>query len=570
MRKKGKQLKSFLWPLISLVLINILAYFIHTGLDLTKENRFTISSSTKELFKTVDEPITLTVYLKGDMPAGFKRLADAIEGLSTKFNSLSNGNFQIDFQRPGADMNDTLKTILFDSLQRLGINPTNVKAQVKQGEQTEETLLFPGAVLTGRGRQIGIDFLEGQSNLNGLESLNNAEALLEYKISKAVFKLKQDTMPLIGYLTGNAEPLDLRVYDLIEKVMKKDYAFRIVNIDSITHIPNIFSSIVIARPLKPFSTLQKIMIDQYVMRGGKVIWALDGLYASMDSLQRSNGSFIAFDLGLNLDDQLFRYGARINKDLVQDLECDKIPSVIGKVGDKPQIELLPWPYSPLLRSHGTSVISRNLDNVLSSFPQSIDTIHTAGIQSEIILNSSDYSRSLQTPAIVEWKSIKNEEDLKMFTKKEIPVGVLLTGKFKSLFANRLSIAEMDSLQKMQGMPFLQSCETENNMIILSDGDILMNSVSESDGPLAMGMNSYTRQQFANRDFVNNMLFYLTGGKEVMAARGKSFKLRLLDKGKVESERTFWQLINILVPLLITIIMAFLFPWLRRRKFAVVQ
>jgi gliding-associated putative ABC transporter substrate-binding component GldG len=570
MRKKGKQLKSFLWPLISLVLINILAYFIHTGLDLTKENRFTISSSTKELFKTVDEPITLTVYLKGDMPAGFKRLADAIEGLSTKFNSLSNGNFQIDFQRPGADMNDTLKTILFDSLQRLGINPTNVKAQVKQGEQTEETLLFPGAVLTGRGRQIGIDFLEGQSNLNGLESLNNAEALLEYKISKAVFKLKQDTMPLIGYLTGNAEPLDLRVYDLIEKVMKKDYAFRIVNIDSITHIPNIFSSIVIARPLKPFSTLQKIMIDQYVMRGGKVIWALDGLYASMDSLQRSNGSFIAFDLGLNLDDQLFRYGARINKDLVQDLECDKIPSVIGKVGDKPQIELLPWPYSPLLRSHGTSVISRNLDNVLSSFPQSIDTIHTAGIQSEIILNSSDYSRSLQTPAIVEWKSIKNEEDLKMFTKKEIPVGVLLTGKFKSLFANRLSIAEMDSLQKMQGMPFLQSCETENNMIILSDGDILMNSVSESDGPLAMGMNSYTRQQFANRDFVNNMLFYLTGGKDVMAARGKSFKLRLLDKGKVESERTFWQLINILVPLLITIIMAFLFPWLRRRKFAVVQ
>ncbi len=570
MRKKGIQLKSFLWPLISLVLINILAYFIHTGLDLTKENRFTISPSTKELFKSVDEPITLTVYLKGDVPAGFKRLADAIEGLSTKFNGLSNGNFQVVFERPGADLNDTLKTILFDSLQRLGINPTNVKAQVKQGEQTEETLLFPGAVLTGRGRQIGIDFLEGQSNLNGLESLNNAEALLEYKIAKAVFKLKQDTLPLIGYMTGNAEPLDLRVYDLIEKVMKKDYAFRIVNIDSVSHIPNIFSSIVIVRPLKPFSTLQKIMIDQYVMRGGKVIWALDGLYASMDSLQRSNGSFIAFDLGLNLDDQLFRYGVRINKDLVQDLECDKIPSVIGKVGDKPQIELLPWPYAPLLRSHGTSVISRNLDNVLSSFPQSVDTIHTPGIQSEIILNSSDYSRSLQTPAMVEWKSIKNEEDLKMFTKKDIPTGILLSGKFKSLFANRLSVAEMDSLQKMQGSPFLQSCVTENQMIVLSDGDILMNSVSESDGPLAMGMNSYTRQQFANRDFANNMLFYLTGGKDVMAARGKSFKLRLLDKGKVESEKTFWQLINILVPLMITIMMAFLFPWLRRRKFAIVK
>lgn len=570
MRKKGILLQTFFVPVLTLLIINSAAYFVHSGIDLTKEKRFTISESTKKVFREVEEPLTLTVYLKGDVPAGFKRLADAIEGLSTKFNSLSNGNFRVEFERPGADLNDTLKTILFDSLQRIGINPTNVKAQVKQGEQTEETLLFPGAVLSGGGRQVGIDFLEGQSNLNGLESLNNAEALLEYKIAKAVYTLKRDTLPLVGYLTGNGEPLDLRVYDLIEKVMKKDYAFRIVNLDSITHIPTIFSSIVVVRPLKPFSTLQKIMIDQYVMRGGKVVWALDGLYASMDSLQRSNGSFIAFDLGLNLDDQLFRYGARINKDLVQDLDCDKIPSVIGKVGDKPQIELLPWPYAPLLRSNGSSVISRNLDDVLSSFPQSVDTIHTAGVQSEIILNSSDYSRSLQTPAMVEWKSIKNEEDLKLFTKKEIPVGVLLSGKFKSLFANRLSAAEMDSLQEMQGTPFLQSCVTDNQMVVLSDGDLFMNGVSESDGPLTMGMNSYTRQSFANRDFAGNILFYLTGGKDIMEARGKSFKLRLLDKAKIENERTYWQLINILVPLIITLFLAVLFPWLRRRKFAKLQ
>lgn len=570
MRKNGTYMKSFVLPLLTLILLNVAAYFFHAGVDLTKEHRYTISASTKTLLKTVDEPMVLTVYLKGDIPAGFKRLADAVDGLSSKFNGLSNGNFQVVFERPGTDLNDTLKTILFDSLQRMGINPTNVKAQVKQGEQMEETLLFPGAILSGRGKQIGIDFLEGQSNLNGLESLNNAEALLEYKIAKAVFKIKQDTLPMVGYLTGNGEPLDLRVYDLIEKVLKKDYAFRIVNIDSITHIPNIFSSIVIVRPLKPFSTLQKIMIDQYIMRGGKVVWALDGLYASMDSLQRSNGSFIAFDLGLNLDDQLFRYGTRINKDLVQDLECDKIPSVIGKVGEKPQIELLPWPYSPLLQSNGMNVISRNLDHVLTSFPQSIDTIQTRDIHAEIILNTSEYSRSLQTPAIVEWKSIKTQEDLSLFVKKNIPVGVLLTGKFKSLFANRLSVAEMDSLKNMQGSAFLQSNEQENQMVVLSDGDLLMNSVSDQDGPLTMGMNSYTRQQFANRDLTSNIMFYLNGGKDIMEARGKTFKLRLLDKGKLEHDRVYWQMVNIFVPLAITFIMALLFPWLRKRKFAQIK
>jgi gliding-associated putative ABC transporter substrate-binding component GldG len=272
-------------------------------------------------------------------------------------------------------------------------------------------------------------------------------------------------------------------------------------------------------------------------------------------------------MNLDLEDQFFRYGVRINKDLVQDLECDKVPSVIGSIGDKPQIELLPWPYAPLLRNNIGHPISKNLDYVLSAFPQSIDTISTNGITHQLLLSTSDFSRSLQTPAIVEWKSIKNEEDLNYFTKKQIPVAVLVEGKFKSLFSNRLTAAQLIELQDNQGGEFVSSSQLPNSMIFISDADILLNTVSENDGPLPMGINSYTREQFANKDFISNSLFYLTGGADIMNTRSKAYQLRLLDKELLERDRLFWQLLNILLPLVFPLLLAIGYPFLRKRRFA---
>ncbi|MEY3245990.1 MAG: hypothetical protein RL253_1153, partial [Bacteroidota bacterium] len=370
------KIKSFHWLgwVLALVSLNILADFFHTGIDLTAEKRYTLSTTTETLINSIEEPVKLTVYLDGNLPAGFKKLADRAEDMANAFKSMSKGNFIVEFERPGAGLNDTAKAILFDSLQMMGINPINVKAQQKDGEKTEETLVFPGAILTGKKGQIGIDFLEGQSNLNGLASLNNAEALMEFKIARAIMLLQRDSVPVVGYLTGNGQPLDYSVYDLVENVLRKDYYFKILPIDSVAFIPTEFKAIVIAKPTQPFSRAQRLKIDQYVMKGGKVIWAIDQLYASMDSLQRSSGSFVAYDQGLELDEQLFKYGVRINRDLVQDLESDKVPSVVGSVGNQPQIELLPWPYAPLLRNTTGSPIAKNLDFISSSFPQSLDTI----------------------------------------------------------------------------------------------------------------------------------------------------------------------------------------------------
>lgn len=567
MPNKLLPLKRSLPVFSMLLLVNILSYFFHTGIDLTAEKRFTLSPATKELIEGITDPMTLTVYLKGDIPPGFKKLAGSAADVAESFRSISNGRFQVVFERPGEGLADSAKTLLFDSLQRKGINPTNVKAQSKQGEQSEETLVFPGAILSGASGTKGIDFLEGQSNLNGLESLNNAEALMEYKLARAVMLLQRQKVPVVGYLTGNGQPLDYRAYDLIENVLRKDHAFSILPIDSVAFIPEDFTALVIAKPLMAFNANQRLKIDQYIMHGGKVLWALDNLYASMDSLQRSSGSFVAFDLGLELDEQLFKYGVRINRDLVQDLECDKVPSVIGNVGDKPQIELLPWPYAPLLRNTTPHAISRNLDHVSSSFPQSIDTIAAPGITKHILLTTSPYGRKLASPALVEWRSIRNEEDLKNFQQPNIPVAVLLEGNFASPFANRLQAEDLATMQQVYNRPFLPVSAAPNSMIVIADGDILLNPVSQEDGPLAMGMNNYTRQSFANRDFISNCLFYLTGGAAVLEARGKEYRLRVLDKEALEKNKGFWQAFALLAPMLFPLLLMGYTGWVRKRKYA---
>ena len=550
-------------PLAIMLLVNIIASFIHGGIDLTEENRFTISASTRQMIAGLKDPMTLTIYLKGDIPAGFKRLGNAANDMAETFRSISSGKIDVRFEHPGEGLSDTSRALLYDSLQRMGINPTNVKAQQKESERSEETLVFPGAILSGVNGQVGIDFLEGQSNLNGLESLNNAEALMEYKLAKAILSLTREKIPVVGYLIGNGQPLDLSVYDLVEKVIRRDYGFSLVPIDSVKSIPIDFDALMIVRPLSSFSTQQKLKIDQYIMNGGKVLWAMDNLYANMDSLQRSSGSFVAFDLGLGLDDMLFKYGVRINRDLLQDLECDKVPSVIGNVGEKPQIELLPWPYAPLLRNPSGHPISRNLDHVLSSFPQTMDTVQAPGISKHMLLTSSGFSRTLQTPALVEWRSIRTESDLKKFDRSSLPAAILLEGKFRSPFTNRVTTADLASLE----LPFKEINEKDNSMIVLSDADIVLNAVSQQDGPLPMGMNNYTRQQFANKDFISNCLFYLTGGQSIVEARGKTYRLRLLDMEELDQRKSFWRLFTLLLPLVFPILLFFIYGFLRKHKYA---
>lgn len=559
--------KKYWWALLILVLVavNWLAALFHFRIDLTAEKRYTLAPATKTLLKNLKEPVDITVFLSGDMPAGFKKLANSSAEMLQEFKETGKGNIIYHFEKPAEGLNDTLKMQFIDSLQQLGLSPMNVKAQVKEGEGQEERYVYPGAVISYKGRITAVDFLQGQSNVDGLNSLNNAEALLEYKLANTIQKITQDSVPLIGYLLGNGEPFSYNVWDLIERTLKKTYSFSFLPIDSVKAIPPFFNAVVITKPTQAFTDEQKLKLDQYVMQGGKVLWMIDNLYAEMDSLQRSQNEFIAFDRGLNLQDQLFKYGVRINQDLVQSLASDKIPSVVGNMGGKPQIELLPWPYFPLLSNTSNHPIAKNLDYVVSQFPNSIDTVQANGITKTILLNTASEARSLNTPAKVSWNSIQTEDDLKTFNKPNIPVAVLLEGSFASFFNNRLTTAMRDSLNSINTPFKAQSNPTK--MIVIADGDIALNSVSQTDGPLQMGMNPYTKYKYANNEFIANCIEYLVGNSGILETRSKDFTLRLLDKKKLEESKTTWQVIAIAVPLLLVIIFGALYQWLRKRKYS---
>jgi gliding-associated putative ABC transporter substrate-binding component GldG len=499
------------------------------------------------------------------MPAGFKKLSNSTKEMLQEFKELGGSNIQFKFEKAGEGLNDTDKQHFQQHLDSLGLKPTNIKVKAKAGEAQEERLVYPGALIQYKEREVAIDLLQGQDMTGGVQSLNNAEALLEYKLARSIQKITADTVPAIGYLLGNGELFNNNISDLIDHTLREEYRFGFLPIDSVPVIPTVFDALVIVKPTIPFNNKQKLKIDQYIMHGGKVIWLIDRLYAEMDSLMRSHSDFVAYDRNLNLDDQLFRYGVRINGDLVQDLQCDKIPLVVGNYGNQPQMQLVPWPYFPTLSCYSGHPIAKNLDNVLSIFPNSIDTIKN-NIKKTVLLATSESSRIISTPAIVTLNSVKTEDDLKSFNQSFIPIAVLLEGRFTSLYTNRLSTGELDTLAGLYKQPFRAATEKESKMIVVSDADIVSNVVTQNEGALPMGYNQFTHNQYANKDFFLNCVQYLTDSSGILETRGKDFALRLLDTKKTEEDRTQWQLMNIAIPVVLVLLFGAVYQAVRKRKY----
>lgn len=562
-----KILQSKYWWLaciVGVVAINYIAALVPLRADLTQEKRYTLSPATKKLIKGLGDRVSITVFLDGDMPAGFKKLAGSTREMLQEFRELSRANIQFNFQKP---VNEAFPgEISADSLMKLGLRPTNVRVRTKAGEGEEQRYLFPSALINYNGRITTVDLLQGQDMTGGIQSLNNAEALLEYKFAHAIQKLSAEKVPNIGYLIGNGQPLSYNVYDLIERTLKPSYGFGFVPIDSVRSIPHDFDALLVVKPTIPFSDDQKLKLDQYVMQGGKVIWLIDKLYAEMDSLMRRQSDFVAYDRGLNLDDLLFKYGVRINGDLVQDLQCDQLPMVVGNYGDKPQMDLQPWQYFPLLNAYNNNPVSGNMDRVLSIFPNSLDTVKATGIRKTVLLASSANSRTLATPAIVSLNSVKTEDDIKTFNRPHIPIAMLLEGRFTSLYTNRLPQGVLDTMAGIYKQPFRAASAEESKMIVVADGDIVANVFTQKEGPLPMGYNQFTNYQYANRDFLLNCIEYLVNPSGILDTRGKSYTLRSLDPAAVEQQKTLWQLINIGVPVILVLLFGFIYQMIRKRKY----
>ncbi len=558
--------------ILLLVLINWLGSKWHSRIDFTNERRFTLSSSTQKVLKNLDSTVDITVLLAGDVKSEFKKLSNSTRELLENFKNYGGSNIQYQFQIPGEGLDDSAKANVFDSLISLGLRPTNQQVQVKEGEGKTQRQIFPGAVLKYGGKTIAIDLLQGQVQKNVFnsddvldkQSLNSAEALLEFKFANAIQKLTEKDVPVVAYAYGNGEPPFgfLPVHDVFE-TLGKNFIVDTVDVKKQPFLNPEYAAIVIVKPTLKFTDEDKFKMDQYVMNGGRLLFFMDVLYAERDSLR--NGELIAYSRDLNINDLLFKFGARINTDLLADKHCDKIPVEVGSVGGQSQKQLLPWPYAPLLQAGSDNAIVKNQADVLGQFANSIDTVEAVGVTKTVLLSSSGSAYTLPTPARIQLNSLQTVEDVSKFNRKNIPVAVLLEGNFASMFANRASQDQLDTL-KAYNIDFLRQAKTPGKIIVVADADIVLNQVSESIGPLPMGMNKYTKIQYANKDFFLNCTEYLADKNNILDARAKDYTLRLLDEKKIAGERSLWQMINIVAPILLVCLFGAGYQWWRKRKY----
>ncbi len=548
--------------LIGLLGINMLGTFFHTRIDLTDEERFTLSPGTIRVLNSIREPIHISVYLKGKYPSGFRKLSETTADLLEEFQLDASKRLTIEFVEPETAINDTLT--IGDSLSSAGFLPINLTAQVKQGQQ--QLLVYPYAKIQYRDRQEIVVLYKGKTPLHNNRVLNEAESMLEYHFASAIARIQQDEKPLIGYAIGHGEPMDLRVYDLAEQVLQPNYRLQLINLAEQPLIPLEFNALLMVKPTIPFRDIDKLKIDQYIMQGGKPLFFLDRLEAEMDSLQIIN-RVLAYDRNLQLQDQLFRYGVRVNPNLLMDLQSDFLPFDVNGNG---QYEFLPWNYFPLTESSNNHPINKNLGYVAGRFVNTLDTVSAPGIQKTILLTSSANARTLSAPALISGsENVIAPEDAN-YNKKALPTAVLLEGKFRSFFANRLSEELADSLNK-NGMNFFSACKNNTAMLVAGDGDLVMNSVTRGNQPLPMGMNPYTygtqrEFPFANKEFLLNALEYMVNDQGLSEAKNKEYKLRLIDTKKANAEKMYWQSFNLILPIGLMWLFGFVFQAIRRRNF----
>jgi len=555
--------------------------WLHYSIDLTAEKRYRLSDATKKLLdKKLDSTITIEVFLTGDLPADYKKLNIATTEILETFASNAAGTIRVSFTEPGTNIVDEdAKVKYFDSLSAMGVvfERTAITESI---EKSSSQLIVPSALVRyGDRPPVAVDLRSSQkvfTSYNVIEAVepkedkeatrNAAEALLEYKFAAAIDKATKNSYPTIAYLVGNGQPTDLTVSDLGE-TLRNDYNLGVFDLKLGYPSAAKIDLLLIVKPTMPFTEEDQLKIDQYVLNGGKVIWFVDKLHAELDSLMRTQAGYTAYDRGLNIDPLLFKYGVRINGDLVQDLNCAKLPIVVGKNPDgSPTMQRIPWPYYPFLTTPSDNPITKNMDRVLPIFPSSIDTVKALGIKKTILLATDTSSRSIASPALVSLNSVQSEADLYTFTKSHIPVAVLLEGKFSSLFANSVGNTVIDSVRRVTGLPFLKTGIKDAKQIVVSDADIVTNAVTKTTGPLPMGELPFEAFQFANKSFLLNAIDYLVNDNGLFESRNKVVVLRLLDKQKVVDQEKIWQLITTAGPVVLLLLIGLLVSFWRKKKY----
>ena len=537
-----------------LLLLGIFGIF-SKRFDLTQEKRYTLSESTIKVLESVKKPLTFEVYLDGDFPASFRQLQNETKFMLEEFRKV---NPKIDFR-----FIDPIKTKMSkDTLAAMGMQPS-ILPDMKEGK-ISEIVMFPYAVLKYDSQGTSIPLIVNLTGIDASEQLNKSIENLEYSFVSNIKSMTADRKKTIGILINQDELRPEEFQGFMEMALENYNAGPIIpqNQTELTYadVPQLqhMDALVIAKPRKAFTENEKVILDQYIMNGGKTLWMIDAVNAEMDTLFHTK-KIMAYPMDVNLTDFFFNYGIRLNAGLVKDMKKSALLRIVsGEVAGNPQYSSFLWPYFPLGIAENKNPITKNINPVKFEFPTSIDTLGRKNIKTKVLFESSDRTHVKQVPNYVALAEIVQVDSLSEFDQATAPkiLAVSLEGKFKSAYATR---------SERNSYPDYKAESPENKMIVIADGDVGRNQIYKGN-PLPLGEDLLTKQSYGNEQFLRNALDFLLDDSNLMELRNRNIEARLLDRQRIDEEKTDWQWINLLVPLAVISLLGGFFYWWRKRKF----
>lgn len=548
--------------IILVILLVVISAFSFFRIDLTTDGRYTISPQTKELMRGSASPIQFTLYLDGDLNPGFQRLKRAALEFVDELDVYAAEGVDVQLVNPSEATSDTEREHMYAKLASQGMIPTAIYERDKEGKSIQK-IVFPWMEIKYGNKTIYVNLLKKLRGVSGDENLNISIENLEFELTDGIRRAMKTSVSKIAFIEGHGELNEAETYD-ISKSLSKYFQIDRGVIGTDASILQPYKAIIIARPTQPFSEKDKFVIDQYIMNGGNVLWMLDGVRIARENLSTS-GLSPAMEWDVNLSDQLFKYGVRINANLLQDVQCAQVPVNIAPSGQEPQFEPSPWFFAPLLLTSYQHPITKNITEVRAEFASSLELVgENKQVRSAVLLASSDNTHALTTPATIDLGAMPAATDKNYFNQSYLPVAYLLEGSFSSNFENRLLP------EGLSGIGQVLSQSRPAKQVFVSDADIIRNEtngVASDSTTMPLGFDRYMNQQFGNREFVTNAVLYLADDPRWLELRSRSLKLRLLNKKLVAEQQTLWQAVSVVAPLLMLLAMALLVFYWRKQKYS---
>ncbi len=552
----GKHFISITGALVLVVILNVVGNFLYTRFDLTEDKRYTLSEPTIAAVKQFDAPVVVDILLEGTIPPEFSKLkAETVQLLKT-FESY-NQNIQFNLINPLEDETNTQQTIA--DLQRIGLKPANVT--IEENGKVSQELVFPWAMVNYADKTVKVSLLKNKLGSNAEDRINNSVQQLEYAFADAFTKLTIKEKKRVAVIKGNGELDDVYIADYLTTI-RDYYNIGAITLDSVETNPQKvlnqlkgFDLAIIAKPTEAFTDEEKFVLDQFVVNGGKSIWLIDQVAMEVDSIFKGGGSALALPRDLNLKDFFFKYGVRINPVLVNDLYFTQIVLASGE-GNDSQYNPVPWYYNPMVFSRNNHAINTNIEAVRYQFANAMDILEN-DYEKTVLLWSSPLSKTEGVPKQIGLNILDTPPNKELYTNGNQPLAVLIEGHFESTFKNRVKPLKLQNT--------LES-GSENKMIVISDGDVIKNQLRNG-VPLELGYDKWTNSSYGNKEFLVNCINYLLDDTGLINIRNKKVAIPLLDAEKVAEQKTKWQLINIGLPVIITMLLGIFFSFFRKRKFA---